>query len=78
MYCASSGVGDRPAVAEDDDVVAHRAAPPAAIASIARDAVVERERRRGADRAADRQAHMGDDDVGAGLGHRLGLVGLNT
>ena len=39
---------------------------------------LQREGRGGADRALGGQAHVGHDDVGAGLGHGPGLVGSKT
>ena len=66
-------LGDRPAVAEDEDVrrdldgrVVHR------LDEV--DALVERSRRLRADRASRRQAHVRDEDVGPGLGHRAGVL----
>ena len=40
------------------------------------DAIVQRAGRVGADRAFRREAHVGDDHVGAGGGHLFGLLGV--
>src|SRR6478735_5799289 len=66
-------LGDRAAVAEDEDVGAH---PSRRVVHLLDQghAVVERLRRLGADRAAGGQAHVRDEDVGARLRHRDRLV----
>ena len=73
-YCGVVRLGDRPAVAEHQDVRVDRPAPRRAAPARAR-----RPRRAscavcGADAALGRQAHVRDEHVGAGLGHRARLV----
>ena len=69
------GLGDRAAVAEHDHVGPHRDRRVAHRLDLDH-AVVERLRRLGADRALGGQPHVRDEHVGAGLGHRDGLVGV--
>ena len=74
-YGASSGVAIGPPWQSTITSGRTRRGQPPTSASITFDAVVERQRRLGADAPAGGQAHVAHDDVGAGLGHRHG-VGL--
>ena len=69
------GLGNRPAVAEHDDVGAHRAGGVVHRLDAGR-RLVERQRGLRPDRALGGQAEMGDEHVGAGLGHRLRAVAV--
>jgi hypothetical protein len=60
-------------MAEDDHVLIDRARR-GRLGVDRADAVGERQRGVGADRAARRQAHVADDDVGAGPGHVLRVL----
>ena len=68
------GLGDRPAVAEQNHVVTHGSGRIANGANYTR-AVLEFPGRFGADVAAGGQPHVGNDDVRPGASHRLGFGG---
>ena len=73
MKAASSGLDNRPAVDQHDDVAPHLEGGLRPGVDLGR-AVRQLERRLRADRAAGGQPQVADDDVGAGLGHGRGLV----
>src|SRR6266446_5934348 len=68
-------LGDWAAMAEHDHVLAHAAGRSGPVVD-PRDAIVKRQRRLRADRAARGQTHVANDDVGARLGHFARLLGL--